>query len=94
MNKTIILFSILISISIFSCKENKQKLVSTTQNLDSLLALNPNDVNLLVKRGNFMLDSFLLKYNKVFFDKAKPDATKAFRLDSTRIDTRMLYADV
>jgi tetratricopeptide (TPR) repeat protein len=94
MNKTIILFSILISFSILSCKGNKSKPVATTQNLDSLLALNPNDVNLLVKRGNLMLDSFLLKYSKGFFDKAKPDATKAFRLDSTRIDTRMLYADV
>ena len=94
MKKTIFIFSVIFSFLLSACKEDQGKPVVTSKNLDSLLALNPNDVNLLVKRGNLMLDSFLLKYNKVFFDKAKPDATKAFRLDSTRIDTRMLYADV
>lgn len=88
---------ILVAISLLfvgGCKEEKQKVEVTSKNLDSLLAQNPNDINLLVKRGNLMLDSFLLNYNKKFFEIAKPDATKAFRLDSTRIDTRMLYADV
>ncbi len=94
MKNTIFIFSVIFSFLLSACKEDQGKPVVTSKNLDSLLALNPNDVNLLVKRGNLMLDSFLLKYNKVFFDKAKPDATKAFRLDSTRIDTRMLYADV
>lgn len=77
-----------------SCEENNNKKTTTSNNLDSLLLIQPNNVNLLVKRGNLMLDSFLLKYNKKYFEIAKPDATKAFRLDSTRIDTRMLYADV
>lgn len=79
---------------IFSCKEKGEKVTVKNENLDSLLSKDPNNVGLLVKRGNLMLDSFLTKYNQKYFDIAKPDATKAFRLDSSRIDTRLLYADV
>lgn len=95
MNQLISIF--FIGITIFfavSCNESDKKTQAKNESLDSLLAKDPNNVSLLVKRGNLMLDSFLLKYNKKFFDIAKPDATKAFRLDSSRIDTRLLYADV
>lgn len=77
-----------------NCSGQGKKGQVKNENLDSLIAKDPNNVGLLVKRGNLMLDSFLIKYNKKFFDIAKPDATKAFRLDSSRIDTRLLYADV
>jgi tetratricopeptide (TPR) repeat protein len=87
-----IVISILISLS--SCSEGATKNEVNSKSLDSLIAKNPNNVDLLVKRGSIMLDSFLLKYNKTYFNIAKPDASKAFRLDSTRIDTRLLYADV
>jgi len=89
---SISLLSLLFSYS--SCSEQEKKGQAKNENLDSLIAKDPNNVGLLVKRGNLMLDSFLIKYNKKFFDIAKPDATKAFRLDSSRIDTRLLYADV
>jgi len=95
MNQLISTFFIGVSLFlVLSCGETGKKVQAKNENLDSLLAKDPNNVGLLVKRGNLMLDSFLLKYNKKFFDIAKPDATKAFRLDSSRIDTRLLYADV
>jgi tetratricopeptide (TPR) repeat protein len=95
MNQFISNFFITVSIIfIVSCGEKGKKVTTKNENLDSLLAKDPNNVGLLVKRGNLMLDSFLLKYNKKYFDIAKPDATKAFRLDSSRIDTRLLYADI
>jgi tetratricopeptide (TPR) repeat protein len=95
MNRFILIFSLFLSLLLYSsCGETNKKATSKNENLDSLLAKDPNNVGLLVKRGNLMLDSFLLKYNKKFFEIAKPDATKAFRLDSSRIDTRLLYADV
>jgi tetratricopeptide (TPR) repeat protein len=95
MNRLIFIFSLFLSLLLYSsCGETNKKATSKNENLDSLLAKDPNNVGLLVKRGNLMLDSFLLKYNKKFFEIAKPDATKAFRLDSSRIDTRLLYADV
>lgn len=89
---SISLLSLLFTYS--SCSEQEKKGQAKNENLDSLIAKDPNNVGLLVKRGNLMLDSFLTKYNKKYFDIAKPDATKAFRLDSSRIDTRLLYADV
>jgi tetratricopeptide (TPR) repeat protein len=95
MNQLISTFFIGISLFlVLSCGETGKKAQTKNENLDSLIAKDPNNVGLLVKRGNLMLDSFLTKYNKKFFDIAKPDATKAFRLDSSRIDTRLLYADV
>jgi tetratricopeptide (TPR) repeat protein len=71
---------------LISC-ENKKALPSEKGvSLDSLLLKYPDSVNLLVKHGELALNNF--KY-----DIAIADAAKAFRLDSSRTDTRMLYAD-
>ncbi len=65
--------------------ENKPE--TTEQNIDSLLSANPENVDLLVKRGN----DFFLKYE---YDLAMNDAAKAFRIDSTNVEARLLYAEV
>ena len=78
----VLVFSFVLS----SC-ENKKALPSEKgASLDSLLLKYPDSVNLLVKHGEQALDNF--KY-----DIAIADAARAFRLDSSRTDTRMLYAD-
>lgn len=56
------------------------------KNLDSLLVAYPDSVELLVLRGNKKLKAY--KY-----DDALADGAKAFRLDSTNLDARMLYAN-
>lgn len=69
-----------------SCKNKKALPIETGASLDSLLLKYPDSVNILVKHGELALTNF--KY-----DIAIADAAKAFRLDSSRLDTRMLYAD-
>ena len=59
---------------------------SKKENLDSLLKLDPNNVDLLVKRGN----KYLANYK--FYD-ALTDGAKAYRLDSNNLEARFLYAN-
>ena len=78
---------VLVFYFVLSSCENKKALPSETGvSLDSLLLKYPDSVNLLVKHGELALNNF--KY-----DIAIADAARAFRLDSSRTDTRMLYAD-
>ena len=78
---------VLVFYFVLSSCENKKALPSEKGvSLDSLLLKYPDSVNLLVKHGELALNNF--KY-----DIAIADAAKAFRLDSSRTDTRMLYAD-
>lgn len=56
-------------------------------NLDSLLTVYPDSVPLLIKRGNKLVEA----YN---YDLALGDAARAFRLDTTNMDARILYAEV
>jgi tetratricopeptide (TPR) repeat protein len=78
------LFGMLLS----SCR-GEQKAISKkgTQNIDTLLMKYPDSILLLVRHGEY----YLKKYN---FKRALSSAAKAFRLDSTNMDARMLYADV
>lgn len=55
--------------------------------LDSLIIINPDSVSLLVKRGEIYFEDY--KY-----DLAMNDAAKAFRLDSTNLTARLLFAQV
>ena len=71
---------------LISCGDSKPS-ATKTQDLDSLLVIYPDSVPLLIKRGTKMF-----KFSK--FEAAMADGAKAFRLDSTNIDARMLYADV
>jgi tetratricopeptide (TPR) repeat protein len=83
-----IIFGIFLVFSLFlvSCKNKPVLGHNSTLSLDSLLLQYPDSVNLLVKHGEQALNNF--KY-----DVAIADAAKAFRLDSSRLDTRILYAD-
>ena len=83
-----IIFGIFLVFSLFlvSCKNKPVLGQNTNLSLDSLLLKYPDSVNLLVKHGELALTNF--KY-----DIAIADAAKAFRLDSSRLDTRLLYAE-
>ena len=74
------------SLVLVSCKNKPVLGNNSTLSLDSLLLKHPDSVNLLVKHGELALTNF--KY-----DIAIADAAKAFRLDSSRLDTRLLYAE-
>lgn len=73
---------------LFSCKENvtvSNVVEPTAQNIDSLLSKYPDSIELLLFRGNNALKEYR-------FQDALSDGARAIRLDSMRVDTRMLYA--
>lgn len=83
-----IYFSIVVSMLIASCGEsgkNTNPVEYTGAQLDSVLRLHPDSVNLLVRHGNEAIE-------ELRFDVAMADGAKAYRLDSSRLDTRTLYA--
>lgn len=55
------------------------------EKLNAVIAMNPDDVSALVERGNLELDHY-------DFYSAFSDAARAFRLDSNRFESRLLYA--
>lgn len=69
-----------------SCSGGAKK-KNEPKDLDSLIAMYPDSVELLIIHG----DSMMKILN---FDKAMADGAKAFRLDSNNYDARMLYAEV
>ena len=79
--------AIFLSITLFSCQEETKPAttVATLENIDSLLMLFPDSVELLVLRGNGALKDYR------YLD-ALADGARAYRLDSTNLDARMLYA--
>lgn len=58
---------------------------ASIQKLDVIISKNPDDVKALIERGNLELDHY-------DFSNAFADAARAFRLDSNRFETRLLYA--
>lgn len=76
----------LIPLFFVSCGD-KKPVNTLPSNIDSLLVLYPDSVELIVVHGNKMLKEYK-------FDKAMADGAKAYRLDSSKIEVRMLYADV
>lgn len=89
MKSTAYIFLVLASLVLTSCNDPVDKPVESKgpKNLDSLLLISPNDINLLVERGNALFDAYA-------YDLALNDAAKAFRLDSNNFDARLLYAEV
>ena len=93
MNKMIFLVitSVLLTTAFSSCEDKKEQedvVISTNeQDIGSLLTENPDDVELLVERGNDYFDNYQ-------YDLAMNDAAKAFRLDSLNVAARLLYAEV
>jgi len=76
-------------LTLVSCGEKSTQ--STPENLsgaslDSLLKIYPDSIPFLVQRGKERIELYL-------FDEAIADAAKAFRLDSSRTETRMLFAE-
>lgn len=69
-----------------SCGDKGNKGIPTTRNLDSLLALYPDSVPLLIEQGNLYADAFMM-------DQALDMGSKAFRLDSNNVAARELYAN-
>jgi len=76
----------LVPFLLFSCGKKEDVVTSTNQNLDSLLKVYPDSVELLVLHGNKMIKNYRLEL-------ALSDGAKAFRLDSTNNEARLLYAD-
>jgi tetratricopeptide (TPR) repeat protein len=66
---------------------NSEPTKKLPKDLESLLTMFPDSIPLLLKHGN-------LKIKESDFEKAMADAARAYRLDSTNLDVRMLYADV
>lgn len=76
------LATILIACGGTSNQQNPKK-----ENLDTLLERYPDSIPLLWKRGQQLFEERKL-------DEAMADAAKAFRLDSTKITSRQLLADI
>lgn len=74
-------------LGLVGCTETTDVVVEGPRNLDSLIIQFPDSVNLLLERGN-------IEFNNYGYDAAMNDAAKAFRIDSTNLDARMLYAEV
>jgi tetratricopeptide (TPR) repeat protein len=67
------------------CGNPEPTVIEGPRNLDSLIVKYPDSVGLLLERGNNF-------YDKLSYDLAMVDAAKAFRLDSSNIEARLLYA--
>lgn len=78
---TLCLFGLLFAVG---CKPGPQE--TKKQSLDQLLAAHPDSVPLLIQKGNDLMDSLA-------FDKALTFGAKAFRLDSSNLEARILYAE-
>jgi tetratricopeptide (TPR) repeat protein len=83
------LFLIFNLLTLFSCEE-KGKKTKVEQlsgaSLDSLLKIYPDSIPFLVQRGKERIELYL-------FEDAVADAAKAFRLDSSRTESRLLFAE-
>lgn len=87
MNKAL-LFLFAFGILITSCEETKPVIPKSNKvDLDSLLLAYPDSVPLLIEHGEKMIS----EYN---YEVALADAAKAFRLDSSNLNARILYAEV
>jgi predicted Zn-dependent protease len=73
------------SLVLSSCG-SKSKNPDTKLNLDQLLQKYPDSVSLLVDKGNQLIDS-------LEFQRALELGAKAFRLDSSNVSARVLYAE-
>ena len=83
-----VIFSLLIIVLfvLTSCGEKATNKMDANLSLDSLLLKYPDSVNLLVLHG----ESALKDFN---YEIAIADAARAFRLDSSKTATRLLYAE-
>ncbi len=80
-----ILIALLLIGSLASCGEKTPATGNKVASLDSLVKVYPDSIPLLVKYGRQLLDEYRAA-------EALPYGAKAFRLDSTNIDARFIYA--
>jgi tetratricopeptide (TPR) repeat protein len=79
---------ILLTSILFSCgnsTKNSKVINYTGAQLDSVLKIYPDSIELLLRHGNEAIE-------KMRFEDAMADGARAYRLDSSRLDTRTLYA--
>ncbi|TNE73447.1 MAG: tetratricopeptide repeat protein [Bacteroidetes bacterium] len=83
--KKLIFLGILIAMT--SCSQDQPTVKAAVQDsdLDSLLEIYPDSIPFLLRRGTIRVESGL-------FSDALADAARAFRLDTTNLDARRLYA--
>ncbi len=82
----LVLISALVFLPLTSCDFSAKKVDTSNLSLDSLIVLFPDSVELLVKKGNQLIE-------KVQYQEALEVAAKAYRLDSLKFETRVLYAE-
>jgi tetratricopeptide (TPR) repeat protein len=83
----IIYFIAFLLLMLQSCTD-KGKNIKNDSNLsiDSLLSRYPDSLELIIRHGNQAI-------SKMDYSTALADAAKAFRLDSSRLESRLLYAE-
>lgn len=86
MRSLFILIPAILATLLFGCGDTPKKIDTSKLTLDRLITLYPDSVELLVKKGNELIE-------KVQYQKALEIAAKAYRLDSVSFDTRVLYAE-
>jgi len=79
--------SLIVVFSNTSCGNNEEASASANEDIDSLLELYPDSIPLLLKKGQNLTDEYL-------YDDAMSFVTKAFRLDTNKIASRHLYAEL
>ncbi len=79
----IVLTSILFACG--SSTKNSKVIEYTGAQLDSVLKIYPDSIELLLRHGDEAIE-------KMRFEDAMADGARAYRLDSSRLDTRTLYA--
>lgn len=76
-----------ISLGFCSCEEQNTIVDQNIElNLDSLLMEHPDSISLLLKRGNELFGNYM-------YTEALSDAAHAFRLDTNRMESKLLYAE-
>ena len=83
----IIYFLVFFLLTLQSC-EDKGKNIKNNRNLslDSLLVRYPDSLELIIRHGNQAI-------SKMDYASAMADGAKAFRMDSTRLECSLLYAE-
>ncbi len=92
MQKNLVSYCIVafLTISLVSCDSQDDAANDAkvqTENIDSLVMMYPDSADILLRHGKHY-------YAQFRFDMATPSASKAFRLDSTNFEARLLYANV
>jgi tetratricopeptide (TPR) repeat protein len=87
MRKLLFFFALIVLASCGDDKPKKSQSKITDDQLDSLLAVYPDSIPLLLRRGELLL-------TEGDYERALADGAKAFRLDTNNIDARRLYATV